>query len=125
MLQTILPYHRVMTPKWIHNNAAISGPHALYPQYFEIIPTTGASDQRALQVELVAPNILKSTDSITVTVTAAVDVLYASSNKHDFPFGISDGVSFIGAHASDRAPIPCHILYNIICLTTWLLKCFL
>ena len=99
-----------MTPKWIHNNAVITGPHALYPQYLEILGTTGALWQRALQVQLVAPNILTSTDSVTVTVTVAVDVSYASSNDHDPNIGISDGKSFIGARTSDKASTPCHIV---------------
>ena len=98
-----------MTPKWIHNNAVITGPHALYPQYLEILPTTGVLNQRALQVQLVAPNILTSTDSVTVTVTVAVDVLYASSNDYDFGFGISDGASYIGIYAPDGTANPCII----------------
>ena len=102
MVQTVLPYHRVMTPKWIHSNAVITGPHALYSQYFEILPTTGINYQRALQIPLVAPNTLTSTDSVTVTVTVAMDVSYASSNDHDPFIGISDGISFIGVHAKDR-----------------------
>ena len=80
-----------MTPKWIEEKAVITTPHALYPQYFEILPTTGVSHQRALQFTLVAPNILTSTDSVTVTVTVAMDVSYASSNDHDPTIGISDG----------------------------------
>jgi len=98
-----------MTPKWIHNNAVINGPHALYSQYLEILSTTGAGYQRAVQLQLIAPNILKSTDSITVTVTVAVDVSYASSNDHDPSIGISDGRSFIGVFAKDRISIPCYI----------------
>ena len=110
MVQSVLPYHRVMTPKWIHNNAAIAGPHALYPQYLEVLVTTGDFNQRVIQVQLVSPNILTSTDSVTVTVIVAVDVSYASSNDHDPYIGISDGISFIGVHTGDRAPIPCHIV---------------
>ena len=109
MVQTVLPYHHVMTPKWIHNNAVITGPHALYPQYLEILPTTGDLHQRALQVQLVPPNILTSTDSVTVTVTVAVDISYASSNDHDPYIGISDGLSFIGALVQDRNSYPCRI----------------
>ena len=77
MVQSVLPYHRVMTPKWIHSNAVITGPHALYSEYFEILSTTGAHNQRALQIPLVAPNILTSTDNVTVTVTVAMDISYA------------------------------------------------
>ena len=106
MVQTVLPYHRVMTPKWIHSNAVITGPHALNAQYYEVLPTTGAYYQQVLQIPLVAPNILISTDSVTVTVTVAVDVSYASSNDHDPIVGISDGMSFIGYVAPDRAS-PC------------------
>ena len=109
MVQTVLPYHRVMIPKWIHNNAVITGPHALYPQYLEILPTTGVSKQRALQIQLVAPNILTSTDSVTVTMVVAVDVSYANSNDHDPYTGVSDGMSFIGIYAQDRNSYPCRI----------------
>ena len=97
-----------MTPKWIHSNAVITGPHALYPQYFEILPTTGDRYQRALQIPLVAPNILTFTDSVTVTVTVAVDVSYASrSVDHDPTIGVSDGTSFIGYIVNERASSPC------------------
>jgi len=91
-----------MSPKRIRNNAVINGPYAIYSQYLEILGTTGVTlFQRALQLQLIAPNILKSTDSITVTVTVAVDVSYASSNDHDPTIGISDGKSFISVFASD------------------------
>ena len=109
MVQTVLPYHHVMSPKWIHSNAVITGPHALFTQYFEILPTTGNLDQRALQLQLVAANILTSTDSVTVTVTVAVDASYASSNDHDPTTGISDGKYFIGANIVDREKHPCRI----------------
>ena len=109
MVQTVLPYHRVMTPKWIHNNAVITGPHALYPQYLEILGTTGVLHQRALQVQLIAPNILRSTDSVTVTVTVAVDATFASKNDHDPFIGLSDGKFITGFHAEDRYSHPCAI----------------
>ena len=102
MVQTLLPYHRVMSPKWIHNNAVITVPFALYPQYFEILPTTGDNYQRALQVQLIAPDLLKSNDNITVTITAAFDTTLADSGDHDISLGISDGVSFIGFIANDK-----------------------
>ena len=88
MIQPILPYYCVMTPKWIEKNANVSGSHALYPQYIEICSTSDARQQRALQIPLVALNILTSTDSVTVTVTVAMDVSYASSNDHDPTIGI-------------------------------------
>ena len=98
-----------MTPKWIHNNAIITGPHALYPQYLEILGTTGVLHQRALQVQLIAPNILRSTDSVTVTVTVAVDATFASKNDHDPFIGLSDGKFITGFHAEDRYSHPCAI----------------
>ena len=110
MVQTVLPYRQLMTPKWIEEKAVITTPYALYPQYFEILPTTGVLYQRALQFTLVAPNTLTSTDSVTVTVTVAVDVSYASSNDHDPTIGISDGKSFIGFIAHDRHEFPCDAL---------------
>ena len=114
MVQTLLPYHRVMSPKWIHNNAVITVPFALYPQYFEILPTTGNNYQRALRVQLIAPDLLKSNDNITVTITVALDVTVANSGDHDISLGISDGVSFIGFIAHDKGNYgsisPCHKL---------------
>ena len=98
-----------MTPKWIEKNANITGSHDLYPQYLEIRSTSDAHHQQALQIPLVAPNILTSTDSVTVTVTVAMDVSYASSNDHDPTIGISDGTSFIGFIAHDRVPSPCSL----------------
>ena len=95
-----------MTPKWIHSNAVITGPHALYPQYFEILPTTGVNYQQALQIQLVAPNILTSTDSVSVTVTVALDTKLADNSDHDILFGISDGVSTVGFKTHDKNNYP-------------------
>ena len=106
MVQTVLPYHRVMSPKWILKNAVITGPYALYPQYFDILPTTGDIYQRALQVQLVAPNSLTSTDSVTISVTIALDTTITDSGDHDISFGVSDGVSFIGFIAHDKGNFP-------------------
>ena len=74
MVQTVLPYHQVMTPKWIHSNAVITGPYALYPQYFAILPTTGVFYQRALKIQLVAPNILASTDRINCDICCGYQI---------------------------------------------------
>ena len=93
----------------MEKHATITAPYALYPDHFDILPTTGVSHQRALQVQVVAPSILTSTDSVTVTVTVAVDVSYASNNDHDPSIGISDGMSFIGAYAPNRSSYPCRI----------------
>ena len=101
-VQTNLPYHQLMTPKWIHGHAIVTGPHALYPQYVDFLPVTGAGGQRFLQLQLVPPNILTSSDSVTVTITIAVDNILASSEDHDPSFGISDGTSFVGFVTNDR-----------------------
>ena len=80
-----------MTPKQIHGHMIITGPHALYPQYIEFLPVTGE-----LQLLMVPPNILTSTDSIMVTITIAVDNILASSEDRDPSFGISDGTFLWG-----------------------------
>ena len=108
MVKTILPYHQLMTPKWIVKNAVITTPYALYSKYFEILPTTGASYQRALQFQLVAPKILKSTDSIAVTVTVAVDTSITNVD-HDLTIGISDGQSFYGFIAHEQTSRVCDV----------------
>jgi len=97
-----------MTPNWIHDHVTITGPHALYPQYIEFPSTTGVLGQRFLQLQLVPPNILTSADSITVTITIAVDNILASSEDHDPSFGISDGAFFVGFIAYDRHARACN-----------------
>ncbi|XP_065916433.1 uncharacterized protein [Dysidea avara] len=89
VVETILPYHQLMTPDWIHSYFTITGPFTLYPQYYEI-PAGTVAHQQTLQLQLVAPGILSTTDSITVTITVAMDTGVAQGD-HDPRFGISDG----------------------------------
>ena len=89
----------MMTPKWLENNAEFTAPHTIYPDYLEILPVV-TSFERALQVQVVAPDLLKSTDSITVKATVALDTVLAKGD-HDPIFGISDGMSFNGFIAYD------------------------
>jgi len=46
----------------------------------------------------VPPGILATTNSITVTITNAMDTALADSADRDTIFGIGDGISFIGIH---------------------------
>ena len=100
-METLLPYHQLMTPMWLHENADFIGSHALKPQYLEILPTT-IYYQQALQVQLVAPDILMTTDCVSVMMTIAMDTTWADKRDHDPIFGISDGTSFIGFDVPDR-----------------------
>ena len=97
-----------MTPKWIHDHVIVTGLHALYSQYVDFLPVSGEGGQRFLQLQLVPPNILISTDNVMVTITIAVDNILASSEDHDPSFGISDGTSFVGFVAHERSPSPCN-----------------
>ncbi|XP_065897613.1 uncharacterized protein [Dysidea avara] len=101
--ETILPYRQLMTPQWIEGHATISGPYEVFPQYFEILNTTGDWYQNHLQVQLVPPGILKADDSVTVTMIIALDTELADSQDHDIAFGISDNASFVGFTQFDRA----------------------
>ena len=85
-----------MTPRWIQEHATISGPYQVFPDYFEILNTTGAWYQNHLQVQLVPPGVLKANDSVTVTMTVAMDTELANSQDHDIVFGVSDNTSFLG-----------------------------
>ena len=89
----------MMTPKWLEKNAEFIAPHTIYPDYLEILPVV-TNYERALQVQIVPPNLLKSTDSIIVKATVALDTELAKGD-HDPIFGISDGTSFIGFIAYD------------------------
>jgi len=94
--KSVLPYRQLMTPQWIEDNAVITGPYELNPQYFQISQTSGVNEQRALQIQLVPPGILKANDSISVTVILAMDTALADSRDHDLFYGISDSTSFVG-----------------------------
>ena len=96
-----LPYHQLMSPKWLNDNADFTGSHALTPQYLEILPST-TDWQQALQVQLVEPNVLTSTACITVTMTIAMNTTLADEEDHDPSFGISDGNSFVGFFIADK-----------------------
>ena len=91
-------YHQLMTPKWIHEHATINRPHALYPQYFEILPTTSTAYQLWFRVTLLQSYVLKNFECVTVTVTAAMNTKLPKRIDHDITCtgGVSDGVSFIG-----------------------------
>ena len=48
------------------------------------------------------PDVLTTTDSVTVTITVAMDTVLANSADHDPSFGISDGVHFVGFLQPDK-----------------------
>ena len=86
-------------------NAVITTLYAVYPKYFEILPTTEASHQ-ALQFQLVAPKTYRQHCSITVTV--AVDTSITNVD-HDLTIGISDGQSFYGFIAHQQISNVCDV----------------
>ena len=61
----------------------------------------GATNQRALWVQIVPPHTLTSNDSYTVTASVAMDTNIAVTNDHDPIFGISDMKNFMGLETSD------------------------
>ena len=100
---SILPYHQLMTPKWLSKHATIFGSHTLNPKYLQINP--GVNKQHDLQVQLVAPGILTDKDCqcVSVKITVAMDTAFADSRDHDPIFGISDDEKFIGFYAVDKS----------------------
>lgn len=104
VIKDVLPYYQLMTPRWLQRHSTITGNYTISPQYLELEPTTVLNQpklQQAIQVKLVPPGILKNTDSISVTVTIAMDTELANSGDHDPSFGISDGKIFTGFRAHD------------------------
>ena len=101
MVKTVLPYHQLMTPVWLAKHATISRPYSVNRQYLELLPSSIAYSQR-LQLQLVAPKILTTTDCISVTITVAMDTKLADNSDHDPSFGVSDGKSFIGFLPPDK-----------------------
>ena len=101
-VQTVLPYHRIMTPSYLIKHATITGPYVLTPQYLEISSTTGDMYQRGLKIQLVAPDILTNADCVGITVIIAFDTKLAD-NDFDPRIGITDGINFNGFVMGDGA----------------------
>ena len=82
----------------MHSNAVITGLHVLYPQYLETLPKTAVIKQQVIQLQLplVAPNILTSTNSkcYSDSYSCCGFLICYSSNDYDPTIGISDGLSF-------------------------------
>ena len=106
VVKEILPYYELMTPKWLDRYASITGNYSLHPQYLELDPTTIIRQpkyQQAIEVKLVPPHTLKSTDNVVIIIIIAMDTKLANDKDHDPSFGISDGKHFIGFTAYDQA----------------------
>ena len=91
-----------MSLKWLSSYATIHGSYTYKTNYLEIL--AGISNQHFLQVQLIPSGVLTNDDSkcVTVTMTIALDTVWADANDHDPRFGISDGERFIGFFVVDK-----------------------
>ena len=99
-----------MTPYWLSKHAEISGSYTVRPDSLDF-PSGGISYQRLIRVQLVPPKTLSKEDDVTVTITVAMDTIYADANDHDPYFGISDGKTFVGFITPDNnhySAAPCY-----------------
>ena len=96
----VLPYYKLMIPDWLYKHSTITKPFTAYPKYLEFL-SGGRLDERLIQVELIAPNILIATDNVVVTLIVAMDTVLADSSDHDPRIGISDRTSFVGFSVLD------------------------
>ena len=100
-----------MTPDWLYKYSTVTKPFTVQPKYLEILAGKNLHE-RLIQAELIAPNILTTTDNAVVTLTIAMDTALADSGDHDPIFGISDGMSFVGFRAIDKdryaTQVPCN-----------------
>ena len=100
-----------MTPDWLYKYSTVTKPFTVQPKYLEILAGKNLYE-RLIQAELIAPNILTTTDNAVVTLTIAMDTALADSGDHDPIFGISDGMSFVGFRAIDKdryaTQVPCN-----------------
>ena len=53
-------------------------------------------------IQAVAPNILKDTDSVVVSLIIAMDAEFADTHDPDSIFGISNGASFVSFKTVDK-----------------------
>ena len=83
-----------MTPYWLSKHAEISGSYSVHPDHIEI-STGGVTLGRLIRVQLAPPRNLSKEDDVTVTITVAMDTVYAHTVHHDPYFGINDGENFV------------------------------
>ena len=99
-----------MTPDWLYKHSTVTKPFTVWPKYLEIL--AGTANECLIQAQLIAPNILTATDSVVVTLTAAMDTVLADSGDHNPIFGVGDGTSFVGFIAVDKnnyvTSVPCY-----------------
>ena len=89
-----------MTPRFLQENANISGSYNLisYDDILVIDPI--GSDYFVVKVQLIAPEILTNNDSVSITVTVAFNFI-----EHiDARIGITDGISFKGFRTTMHLP---------------------
>ena len=110
-----------MTPDWLYKHSSITKPFTVYSKYLEI--SSGTRDERLIQAELIAPNVLTATDNVEVTLTIAMDTILANGD-HDPIFGLSDGTFFVGfvvVHEGNYGTrIPCSIVEGDITKTSFI-----
>ena len=103
MEKSILPYHQLMTPKWLTKHAKIHVSYTYTTNYLDI--PAGVANQHILEVPLVPPNVLTNAEDqcVTVTITISLDATWANGRSdHDPHFGVSDGDRFIGFIVVDK-----------------------
>jgi len=109
----MLPYHQLMTPRWLTQHATIHGSYTYKPNCLEIL--AGTAQQHVLQVQLVPPGTLTNDDRkcVSVTMTIALDTVWANGRDHDPFFGVGDGEKFLGFRVVDKvnyaAAPPCYL----------------
>ena len=103
MERSVLPYHQLMTPKWLTKHATIYGSYTYTTSYLDI--PGGVAQQRIIKVVLVPPKVISNDEDqcVTVTITIGMDATFADDRSdHDPHFGISDGENFIGFIVVDK-----------------------
>ena len=97
-----------MSPKWLTKHATIYGSYAYKYNYLDIL-AGAATYGHILRVPLVPPGVLPDHgECVSVTITIAMDPIWANIRDHDPIIGVSDGEKFIGFQAiNPKTTTPC------------------
>ena len=89
-------YHQTMTPSWLVAHASYIDSH--HTKTTEQLTFNAGSTNHAalLKVPMIPAGALKYSAPLTVKIVVSHDVTIGSTVNSDIPYGVSDGISFVG-----------------------------
>ena len=105
-------YHQTMTPSWLVAHASYIDSH--HTKTTEQLTFNAGSTTHAalLKVPMIPAGALKYSAPLTMKIVVSHDVTIGSTVNSDIPYGVSDGISFVGFMTESKSSysnyLPCY-----------------